>query len=381
MLGKVRFNVFDVRNKTFKGGELTFDGGFRLTIKEEREDTNLFITPGFIDMHTHIYDGGCSLAISPARCGLMSGVHLLVDAGSTGANNYLSFRDYIAHRYKTKIRAFLNISALGLVSGQPYYDMRYVDPELAARCIKDDGGRFIAGVKVLSSVSRVEERGIEPLKIALQAAEMAGCPVMVHLGSGPPYNDEMLPLLRKGDIITHCFHGDKARTDKSNLLWDDEGQPVPSLKDAIERGVILDVGHGSASLFAKVARNAVRTGMQDFIISTDLHSKSINDPVRGLAETMSKFMSFGMSLEEVVYSVTIKPADVLGIKNWGKDLSKDATIFRLRKACDTDKAITDSFGNVIPIKQWIEPVAVIVDGQICDIVPKWKNQSCSLYGK
>ncbi len=366
---RVILNVFDIQSRSFKGGELIFDGDdLCLTIREEKEDTNLYLAPGFIDIHTHIFDG-LNFCISPAKCGLAHGVHLLVDAGSAGAHNIASFRDYIAPQFKTKIKAFLNISSLGLVSGQPYYDMRYVDPELTAKCIKDDEKKFFVGIKILCCRIRAEDSGIVPLKLAVQAAELAGCPLMVHVGSGPPYNDEIMPLLRQGDIVTHCFHGDKYRTDKSNILWQDNGMPTPPLKEVLNKGVILDVGHGSASLSSKVARSVVESGMHDFIISTDIHLHSINGPVWGLAETMSKFLSFGMELGDVIHSVTTKPANALGIKGWGLNLSRDATIFRLRKACDGEKVMKDSLGNTIPIEQWVEPVAVIMDSKIFNILP------------
>jgi dihydroorotase len=175
----------DCQTKSFKGGELTFDGDFYLTKKEEEEDASLFIAPGFIDIHTHIYNG-VNLSISPARCGFMHGVHLLIDAGSAGASNYLPLRDYMVPRFKTRIKAFLNISSIGLTSDKPYHDMRCVDPELAANCIKEDEGKFLVGIKVLSCRGRSENRGIKPLELAVQAAELAKRPIMAHVGSGPP---------------------------------------------------------------------------------------------------------------------------------------------------------------------------------------------------
>lgn len=367
--------VYKKGSRTFQGGVLeTEDAAVHLSQQVQLPDSSLYISPGWIDMHTHVYVGGGELGISPELAGLQRGVHLLIDAGSAGAFNIGAFRDYIAPSTRTKIKAFLNISAIGLASGQPYHDMRLVNAEQTAQCIIEDAGAFIVGVKVLASRIRVEQAGLEPLRLAIQAAEMAGCPVMAHLAEGPPYNEETMPLLRKNDIISHCFHGDKYRTGRSNLMWNKDGSPTPPLRDALERGVILDVGHGSASLRADIAISVVRRGLKDFIISTDLHSHNINGPVFGLAETMSKFLSFGMDLGDVLQAVTTKPAQSLGLKDWGNDLSRNSTIFHLRKSLNTDPPLRDALGNIISVENRIEPVAVIVDGTLTDLVDGWRTE-------
>jgi len=180
---------------------------------------------------------------------------------------------------------------------------------------------------------------------------------LVHFGESPPSNEENLSLLRKGDIISHCFHG------KEKPLWDEFGNPIPELESAISNGVLLDVAHGMASLSLDVAQKAVEKKKYEFSISSDLHGRSINNPVYSLSCTMSKFMSIGVSLVDTIKSVTQIPAERLGLSGWCSDPERNATIFRIRGKNEKDPPFTDSDKKAFPVQQVIEPVAVIMDGQ------------------
>ncbi len=355
-----RINIVDPYNGSITVGELykNEEGSIQMrklpseTINEE----DLYVSPPWIDSHCHIYHGMTSFGLRPDDVGYKQGVHLLVDAGSSGEETVRGFREYVLPHYRTKVKAFLNISSIGLVTMQESFDMRKLDPDKTAACIEKNED-FLLGVKVRSSQVIVEDKGIEPLKRAVMAAEKAGKPIMIHMGENPPTNEENLQLLRKGDVLSHCFHG------KDVKLWTEEGEPIPALQDAIERGVILDVAHGAASCSKFVAEAAIRRGYTDFIISTDLHGRNVKGPVYSLSYTMSKFMSFGLSLVEVIRNVTLKPAQVFGLDGWCDDLEKNCTVFRVRARKDDDHPFVDAVKNPIDVQKVIEPVAVIMDGE------------------
>ncbi len=315
---------------------------------------SLFLSAPWIDSHCHIFYGTTSFGLRPDDIGLKTGVHLLVDAGSVGAETVRAFTEYIVPEAKTKILAFLNISSIGLVTMREHHDLRLLDVQRAAETVLANPS-LLVGIKVRSSGTIVEDKGVEPFHRALAAAEMAGCPVMVHVGEQPPANEENLSLFRAGDILTHCFHG------KDKPLWNPDGTPIPEMEKALARGVRLDVGHGAASFDATVAGPVIRRGFHDFSISTDLHGRSVKAPAVSLATTMTKCLSLGMPLEAVIRSVTAIPAERLGLTGWCDNPGRNGTVFRVRPA-RPDERFTDAAKHTMPVQEVIEPVAVIVDG-------------------
>ena len=323
--------------------------------QETPEGETLYLSAPWIDSHCHIFYGTTSFSLKPDDIGLKTGVHLLVDAGSVGAETLRAFTEYVVPEAKTKIRAFLNVSSIGLVTKQEYFDLRLVDPGRAAEAIIANQP-LLCGIKVRSSAIIVEDRGLEPFRRAIAAAEMAGCPLMVHIGEHPPTNAENLPLFRAGDILTHCFHG------KEMPLWNPDGTPIPEMERALARGMVLDVGHGAASFDANIAGPVLRQGFADFSISTDLHARSIKAPAISLAATMTKFLALGMPLTSVIRSVTEIPAERLGLRGWCDNQAQNGTVFRLR-AAKPSECFTDAARHTLAVEQVVEPVGVIVDGE------------------
>lgn len=321
----------------------------------------LYLSPPWIDSHCHVFHG-VNFGISPDEIGYKAGVHLLVDAGSAGVETLHAFAEYIVAPARTKILAFLNVSAIGLVTMQEYHDMRQVRAEDAADAVLAHAS-ILRGIKVRSSGYVVEDAGIEPLRLAVRAAERAGCPLMVHMGEAPPSNEENLALLRAGDILTHCFHGKQPPQWNAQPLWNPDGTPTPALQAALDRGVLLDVGHGEASFSAQVAGPVVARGFHAFSISTDLHGRSWHDPVHSLAVTMSKFLALGMPLPAVIRSVTETPARRFRLDGWCDAPAQNATLFRLRPVSPMDPPFVDAPRTPIAVRQVIDPVAVLMDGE------------------
>lgn len=390
MTNKIPIQVFDTVAETFRPGFLYREGEQCIGVDYcSQGESRLYLAPGFIDSHAHIYPGATDLGIPADRIGLATGVHLIADAGSAGSSNFTGFRDYIVPACQVETRAFLNISRVGLVTKQPYYDRRNLDLTAAEECLRNDRSGLLLGIKVLSSGLVVEDAGLEPLRSAVRTADRVGCRMMVHLVEGPPSNEETMALLRPGDIITHIFHGmpnleanqkankgatmNPAYCNLGNVMWQPDGSPTPPLEAALARGVLLDVGHGAASLDQNVARAAIQAGVRRFSISTDAHIRNIDTVVHSLPHTMSKFLALGMTLAEIISSVTVIPARQLGLTDWCDDLTHRGTLFGVRPIKSSDPPFLDAYRTEIPVKQIIEPVAVVRNGTIFSLCPGWDN--------
>jgi dihydroorotase len=205
-----------------------------------------------------------------------------------------------------RTRAFLNISSIGLVAetGELRQEVLY-DPQLCAAVIEEHRDTIV-GVKCRVDRFSVGEMGIAPLRRAIEAAGTAGVPVMVHIGAGPPDIDDVLDLLRPGDLVTHCTTG------QSMSLLESTGKLRPSAVRARERGVLLDVGHGSGGFCFAVAASMLAAGAPPDVISSNLHQRSLVGPGFDLPTCMSKFLALGMSLEDVVRAVTVNPTRAIG---------------------------------------------------------------------
>lgn len=387
-MNTIPVQAFGPAEKSFYPALLHMDGNRFIGLERRSHgESSLYFAPGFIDSHAHVYPGATDLGIPVDRIGLSTGVHLVVDAGSAGSTNFPCFRDYVAPAFKTPIKAFLNIGRAGLVTKHPYFDPRDLDLSAAVDTMRQDHSGMLLGIKVLSSGLIVEEAGLEPLRGAVKAADALGCRIMAHLVEGPPSNHDTMALLRAGDIITHIFHGapnldanrkaskgatiDTRYCSLGNVMWNPDGTPTKPLADAMARGVLLDVGHGAASLDQDVARRAIGAGIREFSISTDAHIRNVDTVVQSLPHTMSKFLSLGMSLEEIVASVTVIPARQLGLYPDWTDLTKRATLFRLRPVTPEDPLFLDAYRNTIPVRQVVEPVAVVTAGTLFPLKPDW----------
>src|SRR5690606_5798597 len=171
-----------------------------------------WLSPGWCDLHVHVWHGGTDISVRASEAGRGSGVTALADAGSAGEANFHGLREYVIDPAAETIRAFLNIGSIGLVACNrvsELIDMRSVDVDRTLEVIEANRD-VICGVKVRASGVIVGAWGITPAKIAKRVAEIAGLPLMVHIGEPPALIDEIFDILGPGDIITHCFNGKKA---------------------------------------------------------------------------------------------------------------------------------------------------------------------------
>jgi len=266
------------------------------------------VTPGLVDLHTHVFHKITYWGIDPDPVASTSGVTTWNDAGSAGAITLPGLREFIVDRANVRITAFLNISNIGLVGeNHECANAAYLDVDLFKR-LADRNRDLVLGVKVRMGTPTVGANGLEPLRLARRAAEECELPLMVHIAFGPPEIEDVLTLMRPGDILTHCFTG------LTMKIVDDEGRLYDFAKRAWDAGLVMDIGHGTGSFSFETAEALMATGRRPDVISTDLHQLSINGPAYDLPTCLSKFLQLGMSLSEVIRASTARPAEVLGIE-------------------------------------------------------------------
>ena len=278
--------------------------------------SGLYVTPGLIDIHAHLFWGtteGAYLADSysalpPDGFTFPYGVTTAVDAGGPGWRNFEQFKRQTIDKSKTRVKAFLNIVGAGMRGDPEEQDINDMDPKLAAM-MAYEYPEYIVGIKL----AHFKGPDWTPVKRAVEAGKWVGIPVMVDFGrSQPALSIEHLFLeeLNPGDIFTHCFADSNGR----ESIVDPSGKLKPFVMKAIDRGIIMDVGHGAGSFRWRVATAALKQGMQPQTISTDLHTGSMNGAMKNQLNVMSKFLNLGMSLQEVVEASTWKPAQVVQIE-------------------------------------------------------------------
>ncbi|MVP00223.1 amidohydrolase/deacetylase family metallohydrolase [Paenibacillus lutrae] len=319
-----------------------------------------YVSPGFIDIHTHIYEGVQEMGVAPDRVGIDQGVTTVVDAGSSGFANYEDFVKRSIEPSKSRVLAWLNISAPGLAEGRSELaDLAKLDPKATLEVIERHRDSII-GIKARMSGSVVKTSGIRPLEIAKDTAREAGLPVMVHVGNAPPALGDVLDLLEAGDVVTHAFHG------KAGGILDADGSLIPQAAAALERGVLFDVGHGSSSFSFDTMIKAKELGIHPYSISTDLYLVNlVEGPVYSQAITMTKLLALGYTLEEVIAWATSAPAKVLGLETEIGTLKEgseaDITIFRIE---EEPVLLKDAEGKTIAYNQQLIPQYTIRAGEI-----------------
>ncbi len=272
-----------------------------------RDVAGRIVTPGLIDLHTHVYWGGTSLGIDAEQFCRSSGVTTCVDTGSAGPGNFLGFRKHVIEPSAVRILAFLHVSHAGIFgfSGRVMVgeseELRLMNP-LDAVAVANDNRDLIVGIKVRVGRHASGTSGILPLDMALQVAEEVGMPLMAHIDHPPPSYEEVLTRLRPGDILTHAFRP------FPNAPVTAQGTLKKAVLEARRRGVLFDIGHGMGSFAFKTARAMLANGFLPDTISSDVHALSINGPAFDQLTTMSKFLSLGVPLDQVIAASTLNAA-------------------------------------------------------------------------
>jgi dihydroorotase len=323
-----------VTDVAFSGDKVAQIGpGLKADAETDVHDLSGFIvTPGLIDLHTHVYWGGTSLGIDAEDFCRRSGVTTAVDAGSAGPGNFAGFRKHLIERSQVRILAYLHISFAGIYAfsqrvmvgeSEEIRLMAPIDAMEVAKANRD----LIVGIKVRVGARASGRSGSVPLDIALQVADEVGMPVMAHIDDPPPTYEEVLARLRPGDMLTHAFRP------YPNAPVTAQGTVKQAVNEARRRGVLFDIGHGKGSFAFKTARAMLANGFFPDTISSDVHALCINGPAFDQVTTMSKFLCLGMPLADIIAASTANAAFALRRPELGSlkpGSAGDATILSVR---------------------------------------------------
>jgi len=275
-----------------------------------RDVSGLIVTPGLIDLHTHVYWGGTSLGIDAEEFCRTSGVTTAIDTGSAGPGNFAGFRKHVIDPCKVRILAYLHVSHAGIYAFSDRVmvgeseELRLMDPVSAVE-VANANRDVVVGIKVRVGRHASGTSGVIPLDIALQVGEEAGMPLMCHIDFPPPSYEEVLARLRPGDVLTHAFRP------FPNSPATQQGTVKREVIEARKRGVKFDIGHGKGSFAFKTARAMLANGFYPDTISSDVHLLCIDGPAFDQVTTMSKFLCMGMPLADVVAASTVNAAMAL----------------------------------------------------------------------
>ena len=321
------------------------------------------VTPGLVDLHTHVWWGATYWGIEPDPVAARSGTTTWLDVGSAGAYSFPGFREYIVERSRSRVFALLNLSAIGLIAPTwEFANLDYCDLPLA-ETIVDDNRDVILGIKARIDRNTTRGVGIRPLELARELADRVDLPLMVHIGNGPPTIDEVAALLRPGDILTHCFTGGDMR------IVGPGGLPHETIMRLRDQGLILDIGHGTGSFSYETAEAMLARGILPDVISTDLHQMAVQGPAIDLPTTLSKFLNLGMSLADVVERATARPAAAMRRPELGSlrpGSAADVALFRLDEG---DHVFHDVHMNERHGRQRLVSTRTMVGGETLPRVP------------
>ena len=324
--------------------------------------TGLYVTPGLVDIHVHVYAGtgqrgaySGDLSLYPDGFTFRNGVTTVADAGSSGWRNFPDFKDRVIDRSKTRVLAFLNIVGNGMGGGRwSRTSATWIRKATADQAMKYPRRRRRRqdGPLCGARMDRRRSRG--------RSGTSPSVPVMVDFGvfrPERPYQELVLKHLRPGDISTHMY------LDAVPML-DDNGKVLPYLFEARKRGIIFDVGHGGGSFLFRQAVPAIKQGFIPDSISTDLHVSSMNAGMKDMLNVMSKFLNMGETMDQVIEQSTWHPAREIKMDDVGSltvGAPADVAVLRVVKG---SFGFVDTFGARMKGTQKIDCELTVKDGLV-----------------
>ena len=326
------------------------------------------VTPGLIDLHTHVFDGVAANGVHPDIAGVHAGVTTVVDAGSSGCATFSAFPRHILPKCETEVIPLLHICQTGLATNPDIIAESSIDLESTLKVARAHQG-LIKGIKARMVSPALEIFGMEMPRLAKRAARESGLPLMVHIGDTTKRYDpnvirELLPLLEPGDIVTHLF------TANPGGVLDTNGKLVPEAKELAARGVWLDTAHGRMNFGFNVGRRVLDQGLTPHCISTDLTIPGRANTVHSMVEIMARFLGMGFTLEQVVAMSTVNPARAIGEVNRLGSLAvgrqADISVLEVR---DGRWVVYDTLRDSMKIDKTVVPVLTVKRGRVFE--PEW----------
>jgi dihydroorotase len=325
----------------------------------------LVVTPGLIDMHTHVFAGLGDFCVRPDQVGVDMGVPVVVDGGTSGVATFDISRTAVIDNPETRTRVLAFVDPCQLYLATKDFichrlriadDLKNLDAESLAQSLSRNAD-VLVGLK--ARACHVGDPTHSPFLAAAQEAS-GPLPVMVHLGRFP-HTPVITPVallnsLRPGDIITHAFRG------AGGMLGPD-GKVVPEFRDAVDRGVVLDMGHSGTDFRFREARRLLEQGYLPDTASTDLNIFTVAGPVYSLTENLTKLLALGLELADVIAMATTNVARAIGrLDELGSlAVGRVAEVSVVRVRDDGPFAVSDGH-EVIESAQAVEPVGCLRAG-------------------
>jgi len=335
--------------------------GEEIKAKKEIDATGYLVLPGLIDFHVHIFHTGTNIGYEPDLALLPQGVTTAVDQGSAGPINFDCFFKTVIRDSIMRIYSTLNVAPAGLATLP--YSLESVDPNLfqpeKTIALFEKYNKYIIGLKIRQNKEVAGKLGLAPLESAVKMADKIGCRIVVHTTNSPGNTEDLVALLRKGDIFTHMYHV------KGNSIINDAMKVRSKIREARDRGVLFGSGDGKSHCSLRVAKSAINDNFEPDIISADLGSALFARNVFGLPLIMSKYLNLGISLKDVVKACTEIPARLIGMDGKIGTLMPgayaDIAIFKLKKM---SIQIQDLSGEILKCKQVLLPQMTILNGRV-----------------
>ena len=312
-----------------------------------------YVTPGMIDLHTHCY-WGAAFGVAADPIAARSGVTTWIDAGTFSYDMADGFRKFIVEPAKARIYGYVYL--------YPSSRNPDIDPVKYVRSVMKRTGEtavknrdIILGVKFQAGSNMNGRYSLDFLKIARELCDTFKLPLMTHISFAPPETDQVMELMRPGDVVTHCYN-----THSIGILTPD-GKIKPSVLDARRRGVVFDTGHGAGSFNFAIARKALDAGFVADTISTDIYNINVNGPVYDMPTTISKMLYLGMSFDDIITRVTRAPARIVNrVPRLGALEVGAPADLALLSIEDGTFPLTDSQRNTVQARQ-----RIVCHGAIC----------------
>ena len=330
------------------------------------------LTPGLIDLHCHVLQGVNDNGVNPDIGGVYAGVTTLVDAGSAGCANFGAFPELIMPHCHTEILCFMHICQTGLTTMPDIIARESInlDKTLEAMETYKD---MVCGIKARMVSPALEIMGMEMPRLAKRAARESGTRLMVHIGDTEKRYpaevvSELLPIMEEGDIVTHLF------TANPGGVLDSQGKVVPEANEARDRGVWLDTAHGRMNFSFDVGQRVIDQGLVPHCISTDLTVPGRRLTVHSMVEMMTRFLSLGFTLDQVVEMCTLNPARAIGqdhrLGSLQEGRQADVSVLDFKEG---DWVVHDVVGGSLKTDKALVPVLTVKRGEM--FTPEWGPRS------
>ncbi len=326
----------------------------------------MYVVPGLIDIHTHDFYGpdperyfcNGTASVLPDTVSFCTGVTTIVDAGSSGWKDFPDFKKNIIDHSRTRILAFLNIVGAGMRGGAYEQDTNDMDWEKTS-VVAQKYHEYIVGIKL----AHFNGSEWKPVDEAIKAGNKSNTPVMIDFGENlPPLSikDLFLNHMRPGDIFTHCFAELRGR---EAIVDPVTGQLKPFVWEARKRGISYDVGYGEISFSFSQAIPAIKAGFYPNSISTDLHAAN-KKKMSDMLDIMSEFLALGMTIPDVIETVTWNPAREIRHEELGNISEGSIADLAILRVCDRDIGFYDHSGEKIAGTRAFECETTIKGGKI-----------------